>query len=240
MHGCARISGSHQMAIQTAVLIETIKALSSDLRWWSCKNFSAQEHTEAVITHGESAAVFSWNGESLKEYWECILDALMYPEDGGKYQRPDPIFDDGVDMTLLVYEGNKAEDLFLKDWTIPDPSSTDNVEFKIVQTIIKRQLEGGETENWKKNSMRVWEFLRRPQREVTIYKPWRRHAHTTKSEKGRGQKQCVLNNTSQPDPSPSFWFFPPWYSHQYLRSSLWQKSPPQSSSFPPFPPSSSL
>ena len=49
-------------------------------------------------------------------------------------------------MTLLIHEGKRAEDLFLKDGTIPDPRSTDNVEFKIVQTIIKRQLEGGETD----------------------------------------------------------------------------------------------
>ena len=40
--------------------------------------------------------------------------------------------------------------MFLKDFTIPDPSSTDNVEFKIFQTIIKRQLEGGEMDKWNK------------------------------------------------------------------------------------------
>ena len=48
-------------------------------------------------------------------------------------------------MTLLIHEGKKAEDLFLKDGTIPDPRSTDTVEFRIVQTVIKRQLEDGET-----------------------------------------------------------------------------------------------
>ena len=53
-------------------------------------------------------------------------------------------------MTLLIHEGNKAEDLFLKDSTIPGPRSTENVYFKIVQTIIKRQLEGNDTDKWKK------------------------------------------------------------------------------------------
>ena len=33
---------------------------------------------------------------------------------------------------------------------MPDPSSTDNFEFNIVQTIIKRQLEGVETDKWNK------------------------------------------------------------------------------------------
>ena len=49
-------------------------------------------------------------------------------------------------MTLLVHWG----DLFFKDGTIPDPISTENAEFKIVQTIIKRQLEGRETDKCNK------------------------------------------------------------------------------------------
>ena len=65
MPGCARIAGYLHIDIHTAVLIETIKALLSDLRWCSCKIFSAQDHTVAVITHDKSAAVFSWKGESL-------------------------------------------------------------------------------------------------------------------------------------------------------------------------------
>ena len=62
----------------------------------------------AVITHDESADVFSWKGESLKEYWECILNALIYPEDDGKGHIPDLIVDDGGDMTLLIHEGKKT------------------------------------------------------------------------------------------------------------------------------------
>ena len=53
-------------------------------------------------------------------------------------------------MTLLIHEGKKTDDLFLKDGTIPNPRLMDNVEFKIVQTIIKIQLDGGETDNWDK------------------------------------------------------------------------------------------
>ena len=53
-------------------------------------------------------------------------------------------------MTLLIHEGKKVEDLFLKDDTIPDPRSTDNAQFMILQTIVKRQLEVGETDKWNK------------------------------------------------------------------------------------------
>ena len=65
------------MTIYMAVLIETLKALSSDLRWWSCKIFYTQEHTVAVIKHDESDAVFSWKDESLKEYWDWILNSFI-------------------------------------------------------------------------------------------------------------------------------------------------------------------
>ena len=47
-------------------------------------------------------------------------------------------------------KGKKTEGLLLKDDNIPDPSSTENVEFKIFQTIIKRQLEGEEMDKWNK------------------------------------------------------------------------------------------
>ena len=69
MPGCARIYGSLHMAIQTAVLIETLKALISDLHWCSCKIFSIQEYTVAVIIHSEYAAVFPWNeGQEINLY----------------------------------------------------------------------------------------------------------------------------------------------------------------------------
>ena len=43
---------------------------------------------------------------------------------------PDVIVDDGGDMTL-IHEGKKADELFLKDGTIPDPISTENAGFNI-------------------------------------------------------------------------------------------------------------
>jgi len=150
----ARISGSLHMTIQTAVLIETLKKLGGDMRWCSCNIFSTQDHAAAAIARDESAAVFAWKGESLEEYWECTLSAITWPTDDGKGHGPDLIVDDGGDMTLIIHEGKKAEDLFLKDKTLPDPTSTDNAEFKIVLTIIKRLLEAGETDKWNKIATR--------------------------------------------------------------------------------------
>jgi len=150
----ARISGSLHMTIQTAVLIETLNTLGADVRWCSCNIFSTQNHAAAAIARDGSAAVFAWKGETLEEYWECTLNAVTWPEDDGKGQGMDIIVDDGGDMTLLIHEGKKAEDLFKKDGTLPDPSSTTNAEFKIVLTIIRRLLESGETDKWNKIAKR--------------------------------------------------------------------------------------
>jgi len=150
----SRISGSLHMTVQTAVLIETLKALGADIRWCSCNIFSTQDHAAAAIARDESSAVFAWKGETLEEYWECTLNAVTWPEDDGKGQGMDIIVDDGGDMTLLIHEGKKAEDAFLKDGTLPDPESTDNAEFKIVLTIIRRLLEAGETDKWNKIAKR--------------------------------------------------------------------------------------
>src|SRR5246127_1615620 len=48
----ARIAGSLHMTIQTAVLIETLKALGADVRWCSCNIYSTQDHAAAAIAVG--------------------------------------------------------------------------------------------------------------------------------------------------------------------------------------------
>ena len=138
------------MNVQTEVSIKTPKAPISDLLWCYCNVFSTLDHTVPVISHDESAAVFYQKGESLEEYWYCIMNDLIQPEDYGKSHSADLIFDDGGDMTILVHKGKKAGDLFLKDGNIHDPTPTGNFGFKIVQTIIKRQLEGLDTDKWNK------------------------------------------------------------------------------------------
>merc|ERR1711906_10532 len=128
--------------------------IGGDIRWCSCNIFSTQDHAAAAVARDGSAAVFAWKGETLDEYWECTLAAVTWPDDDGKGHGPDIIVDDGGDMTLLIHEGKKAEDAFLKDGTLPDPTSTDNAEFKIVLTIIKRLLQAGETDKWNKIAAR--------------------------------------------------------------------------------------
>jgi adenosylhomocysteinase len=133
------ITGSLHMTIQTAVLIETLKAMGANVRWCSCNIFSTQDHAAAAIARDGSAAVFAWKGETLEEYWWCTLQALTWPKaaSGG----PDMIVDDGGDVTLLIHEGVKAEDKFAADANdLPDPATTDNAEFKCVLAVIRESL----------------------------------------------------------------------------------------------------
>ena len=47
-----RITGSLHMTIQTAVLIETLRALGAEVRWCSCNIFSTQDHAAAAVVVG--------------------------------------------------------------------------------------------------------------------------------------------------------------------------------------------
>ena len=62
----ARITGSLHMTIQTAVLIETLKALGADVRWASCNIFSTQDHAAAAIA-ASGIPVFAFPGASLTD-----------------------------------------------------------------------------------------------------------------------------------------------------------------------------
>src|SRR5215207_7225841 len=62
----ARIAGSLHMTIQTAVLIETLKALGADVRWVSCNIYSTQDHAAAAIA-AAGIPVFAYKGETLEE-----------------------------------------------------------------------------------------------------------------------------------------------------------------------------
>ncbi len=124
----ARIAGSLHMTIQTAVLIETLKALGADVRWASCNIFSTQDHAAAVIAKS-GTPVFAFKGETLEEYWDFTHKIFEW-SDGGT---PNMILDDGGDATLLLHLGTRAE---------ADPSLLDNPsseEERVLYAAIKKR-----------------------------------------------------------------------------------------------------
>jgi adenosylhomocysteinase len=102
----ARIAGSLHMTIQTAVLIETLKALGAEVRWASCNIFSTQDHAAAAIA-AAGTPVFAYKGESLDEYWDFTHKIFEFGSSENA-RGPNMILDDGGDATLLVHLGQRA------------------------------------------------------------------------------------------------------------------------------------
>ena len=136
----ARIMGSLHMTIQTAVLIETLRALGAEVRWCSCNIFSTQDHAAAAVAVGpegtpedpQGIPVFAWKGETLEEYWWCTEQAILWPGESG----PNMILDDGGDATLLVHKGTEYE----AAGAVPDPASGDSEEFQVILSLLTRSL----------------------------------------------------------------------------------------------------
>ncbi|KJK53981.1 adenosylhomocysteinase, partial [Saccharothrix sp. ST-888] len=95
----------------------------------------------------QGVPVFAWKGETLEEYWWCTEQALTWPNgqtpagaDGSAgYAGPNMILDDGGDATLLIHKGVE----FQKAGRVPDPSTADNDEFRIVLELLQQS-----TLNW--------------------------------------------------------------------------------------------
>jgi len=100
----ARIAGSLHMTIQTAMLIETLKALGAEVRWASCNIYSTQDHAASAIA-AAGTPVFAYKGETLDEYWEFTHRIFDWPAG----RMANMILDDGGDATLLLMLGSRAE-----------------------------------------------------------------------------------------------------------------------------------
>jgi len=133
-----RITGSLHMTVQTAVLIETLRALGAEVRWCSCNIFSTQDHAAAAVVVGpqgtpanpQGVPVFAWKGESLEAYWWCTERAL----DHGAGRGPNQIVDDGGDATLMLHKGLEYE----MAGAVPDPSTADSADFGALLQVFTR------------------------------------------------------------------------------------------------------
>jgi adenosylhomocysteinase len=136
----ARIMGSLHMTIQTAVLIETLVELGADVRWASCNIFSTQDHAAAAIAE-RGVPVFAWKGETLKDYWECTLQALSFPNGQG----PHLVVDDGGDATLMMHLGCEAEE----NPALLDNLDDDSEDAVELVAVLKRVL-AAEPQKWRR------------------------------------------------------------------------------------------
>ena len=162
----ARIAGSLHMTIQTAVLIETLKALGADIRWVSCNIYSTQDHAAAAIA-AAGIPVFAYKGETLEEYWDYT--AKLFDWHGGGV--PNMILDDGGDATLLVHLGLRAEK---GDTAFLDKPGAEEEEvlFALIKRLLKEKPKGWFAELARRSRASP----RRPPRACTASTSWRRRA----------------------------------------------------------------
>ncbi|WP_439565923.1 adenosylhomocysteinase [Microcella sp.] len=136
----ARIAGSLHMTVQTAVLIETLRALGADVRWASCNIFSTQDEAAAAVVVGptgtpekpEGTPVFAWKGETLEEYWWATQQIFDFDGEG-----PTLILDDGGDATMLVHKGTEFE----AAGAVPDAADGDSTEWRVVLSVLRESLQ---------------------------------------------------------------------------------------------------
>ena len=129
----ARITGSLHMTIQTAVLVETLRALGAEVRWASCNIFSTQDHAAAALV-AVGTPVFAYKGETLEDYWDYTHRIFEFGAKGQAGEGPNMILDDGGDATLLMHLGQKAE----KDLSVlANPGSEEE---RILFAAIKKKI----------------------------------------------------------------------------------------------------
>jgi adenosylhomocysteinase len=95
----AKIIGCIHMTIQTAVLIETLKALGAEVRWSSCNIFSTQDHAAAAMA-AAGVAVYAWKGQTEEEAEWCIEQTILKD---GKPWDANMLLDDGGDLTAMAH-----------------------------------------------------------------------------------------------------------------------------------------
>lgn len=142
----ARVAGSLHMTVQTAVLIETLRALGADVRWASCNIFSTQDEAAAAVVVGatgtpekpEGTPVFAWKGESLEEYWWATQQIFDFGTDEtGQPVGPTLILDDGGDATLLVHKGTEFE----AAGSVPEAAEGDSHEWRVILDVLRDSLQ---------------------------------------------------------------------------------------------------
>jgi adenosylhomocysteinase len=115
----ARVCGCLHMTVQTAVLIETLKALGAEVRWSSCNIFSTNDAAAAAVAKA-GTAVFAWKGLTDEEYDWCIEQTIRGFT--GEDTHPNMILDDGGDLTNLIL--NKYPEIAAKIHGISEETTT--------------------------------------------------------------------------------------------------------------------
>lgn len=95
-----RIAGCLHVTKETAILIETLRALGAEVSWSGCNPLSTNDEVAAALAK-KGVSIFAWHGLSTEEFYWCIEQTLKF--------KPTLTLDDGADLIFTVH--NKHPEL---------------------------------------------------------------------------------------------------------------------------------
>jgi adenosylhomocysteinase len=91
-----RVAGCLHVTKETAVLVESLKALGAELSWCGCNPLSTQDDVAASLADDAKVSIYARRGVSTQEYYEDIHMAMKID--------PNITIDDGADLTLEMHK----------------------------------------------------------------------------------------------------------------------------------------
>ncbi|TFF68309.1 adenosylhomocysteinase [Candidatus Thorarchaeota archaeon] len=95
-----KISGCLHVTKETAVLVETLRAVGAEVAWSGCNPLSTNDKVAAALAAND-VPIFAWHGLNTEEYYWCIEQTLK--------QEPHLTIDDGADLIFTLH--NKHQEL---------------------------------------------------------------------------------------------------------------------------------
>ena len=95
-----RVTGCLHVTKETAVLVESLRAIGAEVSWSGCNPLSTNDKVAAGLA-ANNVPVFAWHGLNTEEYYWCIEQTLK--------SKPTLTLDDGADLIFTLH--NKHEEL---------------------------------------------------------------------------------------------------------------------------------
>ncbi|MGH9994391.1 MAG: adenosylhomocysteinase [Nitrososphaeraceae archaeon] len=90
-----RVAGCLHVTKETAVLVQSLKALGAELSWCGCNPLSTQDDVAASLAEDDKISIYASRGVSTQEYYDDIHMAMKID--------PNITIDDGADLTLEMH-----------------------------------------------------------------------------------------------------------------------------------------
>ncbi|MGA9121651.1 MAG: adenosylhomocysteinase [Bacteroidota bacterium] len=90
-----RIAGCLHVTKETAVLVKTFVAAGAQVSWSGCNPLSTNDAVAAALAKA-GVSIFAWHGLSVKEFYWCIDQTIVF--------NPNLTLDDGADLIFTIHK----------------------------------------------------------------------------------------------------------------------------------------